>query len=411
MYTPPVILDTPVASRNFLDLVVQSMPTMEAQQPESILNSITASAKIELNKILEELEPKADLPARRSVTFAPETQNKRKTNTTASPSPKRYRTRAVIREELEPSVTAAIGTSNAKQRTKSPLKTMSPTRVMSRATPSRLSVVRNASDVGETPKQGMESQEPTTAVSAAKILSCTVPSSAAHDPMNRRLNFDSTESERKRELLRSVPDAPSFDLDTPPDENEMDDCKSTLAEGHAEQPQAGTEQIVDPASTSITPVPHGYQKRIIKPSFLQQPPFVVRKDFTISKAVNDLYTKVCKYGRKIESDNNKETIIDFGIFFVSLEDLADSIAPRKKLVNSVCEIGIHVICAENKNTNKYIMPLRIAVSSSPLPHKMNLKNKQFIMCNLHECVLHAVISDRLPIRLERCKEVLCLSWV
>ena len=30
MYTPPVILDTPVASRNFLDLVVQSMPTMEA---------------------------------------------------------------------------------------------------------------------------------------------------------------------------------------------------------------------------------------------------------------------------------------------------------------------------------------------------------------------------------------------
>jgi hypothetical protein len=53
--------------------------------------------------------------------------------------------------------------------------------------------------------------------SAGKTTSCRIPSSAENDSMNRQLNFNSIESDRKREATRLAPHAPPFDIDTPPE--------------------------------------------------------------------------------------------------------------------------------------------------------------------------------------------------
>jgi hypothetical protein len=45
-----------------------------------------------------------------------------------------------------------------------------------------------------------------------------IPSSAGVDSMNRKLDFNSTESERKMAAARLAPDAPPFNLGTPSEE-------------------------------------------------------------------------------------------------------------------------------------------------------------------------------------------------
>lgn len=175
-----------------------------------------------------------------------------------------------------------------------------------------------------------------------------VPDSAENDPMNRRLIFHSTESERRERALRLAPDAPSFSLDTPPDED-VD---------HEE---------ADPSAHSITPVPHEYDKRIVKKGPFQKSPFVnpeTEKSYNVSKTIEELYSMVCEHEtRRNPNDPNKgKTIIDLDEIYCNLGDLADSVAPRHQMVNIVAEVGIEIIKQENDNPKKYIMPLRIAVS-------------------------------------------------
>ena len=71
---------------------------------------------------------------------------------------------------------------------------------------------------------------------------------------------------------------------------------------------------------------------------------------------------VCNHGTKTTSKSNSEIVWDITTLFCNVQALADSVKPGKKLVNIVCEIAIHMIKAENKNTKKLIMPLRFSVS-------------------------------------------------
>jgi hypothetical protein len=59
-----------------------------------------------------------------------------------------------------------------------------------------------------------------------------------------------------------------------------------------------------------------------------------------------------------------EVVIDVGNYFVSSGNLADSVAPRKKLINIVAELAIYIIAQQNQKPNKSIMPLRVVVSTS-----------------------------------------------
>jgi hypothetical protein len=48
-------------------------------------------------------------------------------------------------------------------------------------------------------------------------------------------------------------------------------------------------------------------------------------------------------------------VIDIGDNYISLQQLADSVARGKKLVNIVAELAIQIMVEENKNPRKYIM--------------------------------------------------------
>ena len=72
-----------------------------------------------------------------------------------------------------------------------------------------------------------------------KTTTPTVPESAGQDSMNRKLKFDSSDFARRRSAVaEKAPDAPSFDLCTPPDENEQQAAPVT----HACQGRATTSQ-------------------------------------------------------------------------------------------------------------------------------------------------------------------------
>ena len=94
-----------------------------------------------------------------------------------------------------------------------------------------------------------------------KTTTPTVPESAGQDSMNRKLKFDSSDFARRRSAAaEKAPDAPSFDLCTPHDENEQQVAPVT----HACQGRATTNDPTGPSGTSITPVEHAYQSRLLR---------------------------------------------------------------------------------------------------------------------------------------------------
>jgi hypothetical protein len=207
--------------------------------------------------------------------------------------------------------------------------------------------------------------------SGIKTTTSSIPSSANFDPMGRKLNFDSTESERRMHAIRMAPDPPPFDLSTPPETTDQDELVVNEANKEVEIQEAEaivaaptTKEKTD-ASRSTTPVVHEYQKRNVKIGHLAKSPFVnleSKKNYSVSKSVETLYNMVCEHGWKTTSPTNKEIVIDTTNYYCNLGQLADSVAPGKMLINTVAEIGIHIMTLENKNPKKYIMPLRVAVS-------------------------------------------------
>jgi hypothetical protein len=183
--------------------------------------------------------------------------------------------------------------------------------------------------------------------------------------MNMVLNFDSTESERKREAAMLTPDAPPFDLDTPPNEIDDEDVlgKETMEEGCIKDTGGRS------ASASITPMVHEYDKRVVKRGRFAKSPYIdpeADKEYTVSKSVDTLYDMVCEHGwkRNPGDPNNEQTVFDLPEIYINLGDLADSVAPRKQLINVVAEVGINIIKHENQYPKKVVMPLRMSVNTT-----------------------------------------------
>jgi hypothetical protein len=53
--------------------------------------------------------------------------------------------------------------------------------------------------------------------------------------------------------------------------------------------------------------------------------------------------------KKPKGPANEKTVIDLNDIYVSLGDLADSVAPHRKVINIVAEIGINIIKIETEN--------------------------------------------------------------
>jgi hypothetical protein len=114
---------------------------------------------------------------------------------------------------------------------------------------------------------------------------------------------------------------------------------------------------------------HEYEKRVVKKwKFAKSPYINIEEDkaYAISKSVDTLYSMVCKHGWKRSPDdrNNAQTVIDLSEIYINLGDPAELVAPQKKLINIVAEVGINIIKQDNQNLKKYIMHLRIAVSTT-----------------------------------------------
>ncbi|KAM0854454.1 hypothetical protein ACQ4PT_050427 [Festuca glaucescens] len=380
-----VFLDigTSLPTRNVLQDLMKDIPTIEPSM-DGLETVYDATLRPECQKILSEMEPKLIPRKRKAVTFADQKEKKMKGGETVAPSPSRYRTRSVMCQEVENSpmkgkgikpqmdgtsaASAATSQGNVIDTGGSPSNSNS--RRQTRAQAAIASMVNTTEIQGGSAGRNSKFQEEN---SAPRTLTTDVPSSAAQDTMNRKLVFNSTELDRRREAIRRAPDPPSFDLDTPPDDNEQG------VETAMEQPTvtgtAPNKQVLvrgcnnpksNPSSASITPVPHEYEKRISKQGQYAKSPFInpqSSRTFYVSKSVEELYSMVFQHGWKIAPKDpfNKEIVIDLDDIYVSLGDLAESVAPLHKMYHTVAEIGINIIKRENQNAKKYIMPMRITV--------------------------------------------------
>jgi hypothetical protein len=87
--------------------------------------------------------------------------------------------------------------------------------------------------------------------------------------------------------------------------------------------------------------------------------------FTCSADVKDLYNAVIAYGRR--SQRGKETdntpiVVSYKKYFVSLQELANSMMPCGVVKNTVMELGIEsIMLRADKKLKKVVMPLRVAV--------------------------------------------------
>lgn len=357
-------LDRPYKSG--LDAMMKTCPRMEHEKNRDVFASLDlGTPRHVLDRLLAEIEPpKSVSNKRKAVTFADQAKKASKITNNATPSPSRYRTRAAVREEKETTAGNAAQSKASPTTSKSSTRTQSPKKVL---------------DQGEIPP-GNNSRRitrsttvrPSTPDSAPVTLTSNVPSSAMHDPMNRKLIFDSTESERERilEAARLAPDAPPFDLDTPPDANDVKEGETVgiAAKVKSEGPKTVLQptfrkQANNPSTSSITPVPHELDKRVVKRGKFAQSPFVnpdTKKNYCPSKSQEEVYSMVCQHGAGSGSHDNERVVIDVGKIFITLGHLADSVKPGKKLINIVAELAIHIITLENQNPKKYIMPLRVA---------------------------------------------------
>jgi hypothetical protein len=122
------------------------------------------------------------------------------------------------------------------------------------------------------------------------------------------LYFNETVEERRKKALAMAPDAPPFDLDTPPDECEFSeeatekDASMKVKGLISAAGQEGCSKTQQYASSNInTHVPHEYQKRVVKAGRFETSPDVTfgsQKLVSASKSVKCLYKMVCEHGSK-----------------------------------------------------------------------------------------------------------------
>uniref|UniRef100_A0A0E0KN70 Ubiquitin-like protease family profile domain-containing protein n=1 Tax=Oryza punctata TaxID=4537 RepID=A0A0E0KN70_ORYPU len=118
-----------------------------------------------------------------------------------------------------------------------------------------------------------------------------------------------------------------------------------------------------------TPVPHEYNKRVVKPAKFKRSPFIDyenKKQFVVSRAINEVYCDVCKNGGRTKSGRNSLKIIDTGEYYIYLGDLANSFKSMGSLDNNTCELALIVLSADIKDNSKIIFPARIGLDRNEL---------------------------------------------
>uniref|UniRef100_A0A0E0HNF8 Ubiquitin-like protease family profile domain-containing protein n=1 Tax=Oryza nivara TaxID=4536 RepID=A0A0E0HNF8_ORYNI len=111
-----------------------------------------------------------------------------------------------------------------------------------------------------------------------------------------------------------------------------------------------------------TPVPHEYNKRVVKPAKFKRSPFIDyenKKQFVVSRVINEVYDDICKNGGRTKSRRNSQKIIDTREYYIYLSDLANSVKPMGSLDNNTCELALIVLSADIKDNSKRIFPARI----------------------------------------------------
>uniref|UniRef100_A0A0E0MMC1 Ubiquitin-like protease family profile domain-containing protein n=1 Tax=Oryza punctata TaxID=4537 RepID=A0A0E0MMC1_ORYPU len=111
-----------------------------------------------------------------------------------------------------------------------------------------------------------------------------------------------------------------------------------------------------------TPVPHEYNKRVVKPAKFNRSPFIDyenKKQFVVSRVIYEVYDDICKNGGRTKSRRNSIKIIDTGEYYIYLGDLANSVKPMGSLDNNTCELALIFLSADIKDNSKIIFPARI----------------------------------------------------
>ncbi|CAM0910498.1 unnamed protein product [Alopecurus aequalis] len=121
-------------------------------------------------------------------------------------------------------------------------------------------------------------------------------------------------------------------------------------------------------STTGQPVNDRPERRLVRQSACKRSPYVdysLKSSFLCSAEVKQVYDTVvangCRHTRGHAIDKT-HVIVSYEKFFVTLQELANSMMPGACLKNTVVELGIESIMLRiDKKLKKVVMPLRVAI--------------------------------------------------
>jgi hypothetical protein len=115
--------------------------------------------------------------------------------------------------------------------------------------------------------------------------------------------------------------------------------------------------------------------------------------YTCSADVKDLYNAVIAHGRisqRGQETDNMPIVVSYNKYFVSLQELANSMMPCGVVKNTVMELGIEsIILRTDKKLKKVVMPLRVAV-------RLTKTNFFWLFTHVDEKKLHFKIGTISP---------------
>jgi hypothetical protein len=190
LFEEPEFVDigTPILDRFQL---MKNIPQMEPSM-DGLETVHDAILRPECQQILAQMEPKIIPKKRKDVRFVDKKDKRTKVEETNVTSPGRYRTRSAVRQELKNSpMKDGIGTTPKKKATESGGSPSSSNSRRQTRSQVAAAIVINKTEIQEgSVRRKTKSEEEN---SVPRTLTTDVPQSAAHDPMNRKLIFKSSE--------------------------------------------------------------------------------------------------------------------------------------------------------------------------------------------------------------------------
>jgi hypothetical protein len=157
----------------------------------------------------------------------------------------------------------------------------------------------------------------------------------------------------------------------------LTDEADTIGAGHQSEAEL---QTPTPVGNKVTPSMDGSGSnsnaapgRIIRPAACYKSPYIdfsSKNSYACSADVKEVYDLVISGGKRNGRGQHKDNtpiIVNFEKFFVSHQELANSMMPCAELDNTVFELGLEsIMLRKDKNDKKVVMPLRFMVST-PTP--------------------------------------------